>query len=68
MNEVSGALLQLVPWRAREGLDKMVSEDNERYGLASDTLSQHVARIDAAILRLQQVRGPPSTRGVSNEG
>nr|XP_023651014.1 dystonin isoform X10 [Paramormyrops kingsleyae] len=54
LNEVSGALLQLVPWRAHEGLDKTVSEDNERYGLASDTLSQHVARIDAAILRLQQ--------------
>ncbi|XP_048863754.1 dystonin isoform X8 [Brienomyrus brachyistius] len=54
LNEVSGTLLQLVPWRAREGLDKMVNEDNERYGLASDTLSQHVARIDAAILRLQQ--------------
>ncbi|XP_067421590.1 dystonin isoform X1 [Emydura macquarii macquarii] len=54
LNEVSSALLELVPWRAREGLDKMVTEDNERYRLVSDTLNQKVEEIDAAILRSQQ--------------
>ncbi|XP_038253653.1 dystonin isoform X6 [Dermochelys coriacea] len=54
LNEVSSALLELVPWRAREGLDKMVTEDNERYRLVSDTLTQKVEEIDAAILRSQQ--------------
>lgn len=55
LNEVSSALLELVPWRAREGLEKMVSEDNERYRLVSDTITQKVEEIDAAILRSQQV-------------
>ncbi|XP_074803966.1 dystonin isoform X12 [Natator depressus] len=54
LNEVSSALLELVPWRAREGLDKMVTDDNERYRLVSDTLTQKVEEIDAAILRSQQ--------------
>ncbi|XP_074847218.1 dystonin isoform X3 [Carettochelys insculpta] len=54
LNEVSSALLELVPWRAREGLDKMVNEDNERYRLVSDTLTQKVEEIDAAALRSQQ--------------
>ncbi|KAM9005086.1 dystonin isoform 3-T3 [Sarcophilus harrisii] len=54
LNEVSSALLELVPWRAREGLDKMVTEDNERYRLVTDTLAQKVEEIDAAILRSQQ--------------
>ncbi|XP_039384225.1 dystonin isoform X1 [Mauremys reevesii] len=54
LNEVSSALLELVPWRAREGLDKMVTEDNERYRLVSDTLTQKVEEIDAAILRSQK--------------
>ncbi|XP_053878003.1 dystonin isoform X7 [Malaclemys terrapin pileata] len=54
LNEVSSALLELVPWRAREGLDKMVIEDNERYRLVSDTLTQKVEEIDAAILRSQK--------------
>ncbi|XP_074093361.1 dystonin isoform X18 [Macrotis lagotis] len=54
LNEVSSALLELVPWRAREGLDKMVTEDNERYRLVMDTLAQKVEEIDAAILRSQQ--------------
>ncbi|XP_039176234.1 dystonin isoform X22 [Crotalus tigris] len=54
LNEVSSALLELVPWRAREGIDKMVTEDNERYRLMSDTLNQKVEEIDAAILRSQQ--------------
>ncbi|XP_068926765.1 dystonin isoform X14 [Petaurus breviceps papuanus] len=54
LNEVSSALLELVPWRAREGLDKMVTEDNERYRLVTETLAQKVDEIDAAILRSQQ--------------
>uniref|UniRef100_A0A8C9FYF4 EF-hand domain-containing protein n=1 Tax=Pavo cristatus TaxID=9049 RepID=A0A8C9FYF4_PAVCR len=40
VNEVSRALLELVPWRAREGLDKLVSDTNERYKLVSDTIRQ----------------------------
>ncbi|XP_054425483.1 dystonin isoform X4 [Pteronotus mesoamericanus] len=54
LNEVSTALLELVPWRAREGLEKMVAEDNERYRLVSDTITQKVEEIDAAVLRSQQ--------------
>ncbi|XP_070442439.1 dystonin isoform X33 [Equus przewalskii] len=54
LNEVSGALLELVPWRAREGLEKMVAEDNDRYRLVNDTITQKVEEIDAALLRSQQ--------------
>ncbi|XP_041108040.1 dystonin-like isoform X11 [Polyodon spathula] len=54
LNEVSSALLELVPWRAREGLDRLVCEDNERYRLVSDSITQHVEEIDAVILRSQQ--------------
>ncbi|XP_032538443.1 dystonin isoform X27 [Chiroxiphia lanceolata] len=54
LNEVGSAFLELVPWRAREGLDKMITEDNERYRLVSDTICQKVDEIDAAILRSQQ--------------
>ncbi|XP_058051863.1 microtubule-actin cross-linking factor 1 [Ahaetulla prasina] len=54
VNEVSHALLELVPWRAREGLDKLVSDSNERYKATSDTINQRVAEIDAAIQRSQQ--------------
>uniref|UniRef100_A0A6I8RN33 Dystonin n=1 Tax=Xenopus tropicalis TaxID=8364 RepID=A0A6I8RN33_XENTR len=54
LNDVSSALLELVPWRAREGLDRMVTEDNERYRLVSDTLTQMVEEIDAARVRSQQ--------------
>ncbi|XP_010564676.1 PREDICTED: dystonin isoform X1 [Haliaeetus leucocephalus] len=54
LNEIGSAFLELVPWRAREGLDKMITEDNERYRLVSDTISQKVDEIDAAILRSQQ--------------
>lgn len=56
LNEVSNALLELVPWRAREGLDKLITEDNERYRSASDAISQHVDQTGAAILKSQQVR------------
>ncbi|XP_068015304.1 microtubule-actin cross-linking factor 1 isoform X14 [Melanerpes formicivorus] len=54
VNEVSRALLELVPWRAREGLDKLVTDTNERYRLVSDTIKQRVEEIDAAIQRSQQ--------------
>ncbi|KAF1594459.1 UNVERIFIED_CONTAM: Dystonin, partial [Eudyptes robustus] len=54
LNDVGSAFLELVPWRAREGLDRMITEDNERYRLVSDTISQKVDEIDAAILRSQQ--------------
>ncbi|XP_018416047.1 PREDICTED: dystonin isoform X2 [Nanorana parkeri] len=54
LNEVSSALLELVPWRVRGGLDRMVTEDNERYRLVNDTLTQMVEEIDAARLRSQQ--------------
>ncbi|KAM7138681.1 microtubule-actin cross-linking factor 1 isoform 7-T7 [Macrochelys suwanniensis] len=54
VNEVSRALLGLVPWRAREGLDKLVSDTNEQYKVVSDTIRQRVEEIDAAIQRSQQ--------------
>uniref|UniRef100_A0A672SPZ7 Dystonin n=1 Tax=Sinocyclocheilus grahami TaxID=75366 RepID=A0A672SPZ7_SINGR len=54
LNEVSSALLELVPWRAREGLDRMVTDDNERYRMASDAITQHVDQTGAAILKSQQ--------------
>ncbi|XP_066534474.1 dystonin [Hoplias malabaricus] len=54
LNEVSSALLELVPWRAREGLDKLVREDNERYKSATDAIAQHVDQTGAAILKSQQ--------------
>ncbi|XP_029394931.1 dystonin isoform X8 [Mus pahari] len=54
LNEVSGALLELVPWRAREGLEKTIAKDNERYRLVNDTITQKLEEIDAAILRSQQ--------------
>uniref|UniRef100_H3AVM2 Microtubule actin crosslinking factor 1 n=1 Tax=Latimeria chalumnae TaxID=7897 RepID=H3AVM2_LATCH len=54
VNEVSSALLELVPWRAREGLDRLVSEANERYKSINDIVAQRVEQIDAAIQRSQQ--------------
>ncbi|XP_071992635.1 microtubule-actin cross-linking factor 1 isoform X17 [Engystomops pustulosus] len=54
INEVGSALLELVPWRAREGLDKLVSEANEQYRSVSATIGQRVDQIDAAIQRSQQ--------------
>ncbi|XP_032901183.1 microtubule-actin cross-linking factor 1 isoform X22 [Amblyraja radiata] len=54
INEVSNALLELVPWRAREGLDRQVAEANDRYKTVSDTVTQKVEAIDAAIQRSQQ--------------
>ncbi|KAK7140737.1 hypothetical protein R3I94_013117 [Phoxinus phoxinus] len=54
LNEVTSALLELVPWRAREGLDRMVTDYNERYRSASDAATQHVDQTGAAILKSQQ--------------
>uniref|UniRef100_A0A4W3HG08 Microtubule actin crosslinking factor 1 n=1 Tax=Callorhinchus milii TaxID=7868 RepID=A0A4W3HG08_CALMI len=54
VNEVSNALLELVPWRAREGLDRQVADANERYKTVSDTVTRRVEAIDAAIQRSQQ--------------
>ncbi|XP_053563263.1 microtubule-actin cross-linking factor 1 isoform X4 [Bombina bombina] len=54
VNEVGSALLELVPWRAREGLDKLVSDANNQYRSVSNTIGQRVDQIDAAIQRSQQ--------------
>ena len=55
LNELSGSLLDLIPWHAREGLDKLINEDNERYQAVRDTVSQQVDHINADILKSQQV-------------
>uniref|UniRef100_A0A3Q0SXG4 Dystonin n=1 Tax=Amphilophus citrinellus TaxID=61819 RepID=A0A3Q0SXG4_AMPCI len=54
LNELSGSLLDLIPWHTRESLDKLVSEDNERYRAAYDTITQKVDQINADILKSQQ--------------
>ncbi|CAL8257405.1 unnamed protein product [Lota lota] len=54
LNELSSSLLDLVPWHAREGLDKLVTADNDRYRALSDTVTQHVDQINADILKSQQ--------------
>lgn len=55
VNEVSNALLDLVPWRAREGLDRLVADVNQRYRQADDTITHRVQLVQAAIQRSQQV-------------
>ncbi|XP_053274175.1 microtubule-actin cross-linking factor 1, isoforms 6/7, partial [Pleuronectes platessa] len=54
VNEVGGALLDLVPWRAREGLDRLVADGNQRYRQADETITQRVKLVQAAIQRSQQ--------------
>ncbi|XP_035384756.1 microtubule-actin cross-linking factor 1 isoform X20 [Electrophorus electricus] len=54
VNEVSSALLDLVPWRAREGLDRLVADANQRYRQADATITQRVQLVQAAIQRSQQ--------------
>uniref|UniRef100_A0AAQ5ZBP5 Microtubule actin crosslinking factor 1 n=1 Tax=Amphiprion ocellaris TaxID=80972 RepID=A0AAQ5ZBP5_AMPOC len=54
VNEVGSALLDLVPWRAREGLDRLVADANQRYRQADDTITQRVQLVQAAIQRSQQ--------------
>ena len=56
VNEVGSALLDLVPWRAREGLDRLVSDSNQRYRQADETITQRVQLVQAAIQRSQQVQ------------
>lgn len=55
LNEFSGSLLDLIPWHAREGLDKLVTEDGERYKAVCDSVTQQVERIDTDLQRSQQV-------------
>uniref|UniRef100_A0A671V6L6 Microtubule actin crosslinking factor 1 n=1 Tax=Sparus aurata TaxID=8175 RepID=A0A671V6L6_SPAAU len=55
VNEVGSALLDLVPWRAREGLDRLVADANQRYRQADETITQRVQLVQAAIQRSQQV-------------
>lgn len=55
VNEVGSALLDLVPWRAREGLDRLVADANQRYRQADETVTQRVQLVQAAIQRSQQV-------------
>ncbi|XP_069051429.1 microtubule-actin cross-linking factor 1 isoform X15 [Lepisosteus oculatus] len=54
VNEVGSALLELVPWRAREGLDRLVADSNQRFRTCSDIIAERVQQIDAAIQRSQQ--------------
>lgn len=55
VNEVGSALLDLVPWRAREGLDRLVADANQRYRQADETITKRVQLVQAAIQRSQQV-------------
>lgn len=55
VNEVGSALLDLVPWQAREGLDRLVADANQRYRQADETITQRVQLVQAAIQRSQQV-------------
>lgn len=55
LNELSGSLLDLIPWHTREALDKLVTEDGERYKAVCDGVAQQVERIDADLQRSQQV-------------
>nr|XP_029519435.1 microtubule-actin cross-linking factor 1 isoform X16 [Oncorhynchus nerka] len=54
VNEVGSALLDLVPWRAREGLDRLVADANQRYRAADETITQRVQLVQAAVQRSQQ--------------
>ncbi|XP_028278050.1 microtubule-actin cross-linking factor 1 isoform X18 [Parambassis ranga] len=54
VNEVGSALLDLVPWRAREGLDRLVADANQRFRQADETITQRVQLVQAAIQRSQQ--------------
>ncbi|XP_054456427.1 dystonin [Anoplopoma fimbria] len=54
LNELSSSLLDLIPWHTREGLEKLVTEGNERYRAVCDTVTQQVEQINADILKSQQ--------------
>lgn len=55
LNELSVSLLDLIPWHTREGLDKLVTEDNERYKAVCDAITRQVDQINADLLRSQKV-------------
>lgn len=55
LNELNSSILDLIPWHTREGLDKMVTEDNERYRAVCDAVAQQVDQINADLLKSQQV-------------
>jgi len=63
LNELGSSLLDLVPWHARDGLDKLVTADNDRYRVLSDTVAQHVDRINADVLKSLQVETDRSLLG-----
>ncbi|KAK7902142.1 hypothetical protein WMY93_018911 [Mugilogobius chulae] len=54
LNELSSSLLDLIPWHTRESLDKLITEDNDRYKSVCDDISQQVDQINADILKSQQ--------------
>ncbi|CAG09425.1 unnamed protein product, partial [Tetraodon nigroviridis] len=54
LNELSSSLLDLIPWHTREGLDRMVTEDNERYRAFCEAAAQQVEQMDADLLKSQQ--------------
>ncbi|XP_061693198.1 dystonin [Syngnathoides biaculeatus] len=54
LNELSTFLLDLIPWHTREGLDKLVTEVNERYKAVCDSITQQVDQINADICKSQQ--------------
>ncbi|XP_075932663.1 dystonin isoform X1 [Anarhichas minor] len=54
LNELSSSLLDLIPWHTRESLDRLVTEDNERYRAVCDTVTQQVEQINSDILKSQQ--------------
>ncbi|XP_038152184.1 dystonin isoform X1 [Cyprinodon tularosa] len=54
LNELSSSLLDLIPWHTRESFDKLVTDDNERYRVVCETITQQVDKINADILKSQQ--------------
>nr|XP_054606002.1 dystonin isoform X4 [Nothobranchius furzeri] len=54
LNDLSGSLLDLIPWHTRESLDKLVTDDNERYRAVCDTITHRVDQINADIIKSQQ--------------
>ncbi|XP_034041193.1 dystonin [Thalassophryne amazonica] len=56
LNELSSSLMDLIPWHTRDRLDRLVTEDNERYKVVCDTVTQQVEQIDADILKSEQFK------------
>uniref|UniRef100_A0A1A8GUE7 Dystonin n=1 Tax=Nothobranchius korthausae TaxID=1143690 RepID=A0A1A8GUE7_9TELE len=54
LNDLSGSLLDLIPWHTRESLDKLVTDDNERYRAVCDTITHRVDQINADTIKSQQ--------------